>query len=76
MLVGIKGPCWLSKYMSIPEQVIFDFMHLGLLGIVKSLLTIWCSSKNHKETWYLGKNVAKIATQNHSLNNLIILRLN
>lgn len=35
---GIKGPCTLSRFMQLPDQVPVDYMHCVLLGVVKNHL--------------------------------------
>ena len=48
---GVKGPCWISKFLSIPDDVYFDPMHTCFLGPAEGLLSMWCKSatKDKKE---------------------------
>ena len=38
---GIKGSCWISKYISIPENIILDYMHLSCIGTLPSIIHAW-----------------------------------
>ena len=55
---GIKGPCWISKYIKIPEDIYLDPMHLIYIGTQLKLLTMWCyeykNYKNEINQFYLG----------------------
>ena len=46
---GVKGSCWISKYIDIPEQVALDFMHLTCLGTVKKLFDLWLFQYKNKD---------------------------
>ena len=52
---GIKGPCFFSKYLSVPDCVLIDVMHLTFGGIVKKMIDLWTNSCYHNKEWYLGK---------------------
>ena len=30
-----------------------DYMHCVLLGVMRTLVSLWFDSKNHKEPWYV-----------------------
>ena len=56
---GIKGPSWmmnLRKYDIIAGTAI-DYMHCVLLGVVKSLLSLWFGSEHHRCDFYIGRSV-------------------
>ena len=50
---GVKGSCWLSQFIKVPENVILDYMHLSCIGVVKSLMFLWLESKRD-EKWFIG----------------------
>jgi hypothetical protein len=41
---GIKGPCWMSKFIKIPENVILDYMHVCCIGTMQQQLELWSLS--------------------------------
>ena len=47
---GVKGSCWISKFLKIPEDVYFDPMHTCFLGPAEDLLFMWCKSARVKST--------------------------
>lgn len=51
---GIKGTCWLARYLTIPDNTLLDPMHLIHLGVVKLMMTLWLDTKYHEKSWYLG----------------------
>ena len=56
---GIKGPSWLMnsrKYDMIAGTTI-DYMHCVLLGVMKSLLSLWFGSEHHRSDFYIGRSV-------------------
>ena len=56
---GIKGPSWmmtLNNYDIIAGTAI-DYMHCVLLGVVKSLLSLWFGSEHHRNVFYIGRSV-------------------
>jgi hypothetical protein len=38
---GIKGSCWIMNFISIPDNVIIDFMHVTCIGTLESMLKMW-----------------------------------
>lgn len=38
---GIKGKCWLSKFIEIPNMVILDYMHICCIGTMQKQLSLW-----------------------------------
>ena len=61
-ILGVKGRTIL---LDIPlfnpiVQTPVDFMHCVLLGIVKTLLTLWLDSKNSTEKYYINSNKRNI----------------
>jgi len=52
--MGVKGSCWISRFINIPENVILDYMHLSCIGVVKSLMFIWLDSKRD-DKWFISK---------------------
>jgi len=52
--MGVKGSCWLSKFIQIPENIILDYMHLSCIGVVKSLKFLWLDSKR-EDNWFISK---------------------
>ena len=51
---GIKGKCWLSYFLDLPNGIIIDYMHLILEGTLKKTLSMWFNSIYHKSGFYLG----------------------
>ena len=54
---GIKGPSFLSEFISIPDDVIIDDMHLVDEGSIKQFLNLWFLPKNHRSPFYLLRNI-------------------
>jgi hypothetical protein len=58
---GIKGPCWLSNYIRIPENIVLDYMHVTCIGTLEAILKLWLNqyrdNNNNKNLWYLGNIV-------------------
>jgi len=52
--MGVKGKCWISQFINIPENVILDYMHLSCIGVVKSLMFLWIDSKRDDQ-WFISK---------------------
>ena len=52
---GVKGFSYLSNLIEIPNGVLFDYMHMSLIGTFKSILNILLDSKNKKKEFYLGE---------------------
>ena len=67
---GVKGPCYLSKLINIPEQVLFDYMHVSIRGPMEQLLNLWFNSKNSHKQWYIGNKslYLKLITLQYELN--------
>ena len=57
---GVKGPTILSDYIDIVMQVVIDYMHCVLLGVVKQPLDIWLDSSNHSEEYYINNYNARL----------------
>jgi hypothetical protein len=58
---GVKGR---SILHNLPEFDIInnnpvDYMHCVLLGVVRTLISLWFDSKNHKEPWYIGRSISE-----------------
>jgi hypothetical protein len=51
------GRTFLNDYIDMPEQIIVDYMHATLEGVVKQLLNLWLDSKNHKRAFYLNNSI-------------------
>ena len=47
LTLGIKGKCFFSNYMSIPEQFYFDILHCDFHGTGEFCIKAWCT--NYKE---------------------------
>ena len=54
VVTGIKGYAFLSKWISIPDHVIFDYMHLCILGTFKYMFNSFFDSTNWREPYYLS----------------------
>ena len=58
---GVKGPCFLSEILKIPDQILFDYMHTSCIGTLEHVITIWLNYKydinQQVNDWYLGKFV-------------------
>ena len=58
---GIKGKSFLSGVLRIPDNVLFDYMHLSCIGTMDHLLDLWLYEKTNSEgvkyAWYLSKKV-------------------
>ena len=53
IVYGVKGK---SVFHSLPEFDVIrnnpvDYMHCVLLGVVRTLISLWFHSKNHREPW-------------------------
>ncbi len=51
--MGVKGYSYFSKWISIPSCVIYDYMHLSLIGTLKYIINILFD--NSLAEFYLGK---------------------
>jgi hypothetical protein len=72
---GVKGPCWISKFLSIPEDVFLDPMHTCFLGPAEDLLSMWCKSAT-KEKKQPGFSDNKKRSKKISLKNEFYLNPN
>ena len=54
-IFGIKGKSVLSRYMSIPNDIVIDSMHLFYENIFKNILSAFFDSKNRKKPYYMGR---------------------
>lgn len=59
---GVKGPSVLSLLpgFDIIEGCVPDYMHSVLLGVTRSITSLWCNSENHQSPWYLGRSIPHI----------------
>ena len=60
---GVKKPSVLSDYIDIVIQVVIDYMHCVLLGVVKQLLDIWLDSSNHSKEYYIKNSNARLINE-------------
>jgi hypothetical protein len=51
---GIKGECYFSKYITLPERSLIDYMHCCILGTVKTTIEIQLDSQNSGKRYYIG----------------------
>jgi hypothetical protein len=42
---GVKGSCWMSQFISIPDNIILDYMHVCCIGTMQQLFNLWKLSK-------------------------------
>eukprot|EP00734_Pompholyxophrys_sp_LG126_P000211 Pompholyxophrys_sp_v1_NODE_50_length_3002_cov_18.682728.p1 type:complete len:838 gc:universal NODE_50_length_3002_cov_18.682728:311-2824(+) len=58
---GIYGPTAISRlqYMKLNSDIRVEYMH-GISGTMKRMLSLWFSSENHREPWYLGRVISEI----------------
>lgn len=52
---GIKDFSYLSNWITIPDNVLIDYMHLSIEGVFKVTFFNFFNSKNHDQPYYLGK---------------------
>ena len=57
---GIFGTSVLSASLDVVDDVPVDYMHCVLEGVVKWLLNNWVKSENHRQPFYLGRNLKEI----------------
>lgn len=59
---GVKGPSVLSPLpgFDIIEGCVPDYMHSVLLGVTRSITSLWCNPENHQSPWYLGRSIPQI----------------
>ena len=53
--LGIKGPCYWSKFFTIPDNCLLDPMHLIFEGVVKRLLTIFLQKETSGKLGCFGR---------------------
>lgn len=51
---GIKGSSYISNWITIPDNVIFDYMHLSLVGTFKKMFNSFFDQSNWQEKYYLS----------------------
>ena len=58
---GVKGPI-LSCLpdFNIIDGCIPDYMHSVLLGVARSIATLWFHSENNQSPWYIGRSIQQI----------------
>jgi hypothetical protein len=44
--MGIMGPCWISKFINIPDDIILDYMHVCCIGTMQQQVNLWELSNN------------------------------
>ena len=52
---GIKGFTYLSNWITIPDSVVIDYMHLCLLSSLRDMINAFFVSSNHNCDFYIGK---------------------
>lgn len=57
---GIKGISVLADSIDLVDGIPVDYMHAVLEGVTRWLLHNWFKSENHREPYYLGRNVRQI----------------
>ena len=58
-VLGIKGESPLAAHIDLVECIPIDYMHAVLEGVTKQFLSLCLNSKNHKCSFYLGKDTKK-----------------
>jgi hypothetical protein len=38
---GIKGSCWMSQFIKIPDNIILDYMHVCCIGTMQQQFNLW-----------------------------------
>lgn len=51
---GVKGFSFLSNWLDIPNSIIYDYMHMCLIGSFKAIINNLFSSKNNSTEYYMG----------------------
>ena len=51
---GIKERAFISNWITIPDSVILDYMHLSCIGAFKQIFNNLFDSTNHKKGFYIG----------------------
>lgn len=59
---GVKGPSVLSLMpcFDLIQGCVPDNMHSCLLGVARTMTSMWAGSDNHEKPWYIGKYVSDI----------------
>lgn len=59
---GVKGPSILSCLpdFNIIDGCVPDYMHSVLLGVARSITTLWFHSENNQSPWYIGRSTEQI----------------
>jgi len=57
---GVKGISPLADCLDLVECNPVDYMHAVLKGIMGRLMYLWFDTKNHRQSYYLGKSVRAI----------------
>ena len=50
---GVKGKSVLTTLSDFCQNVIIDYMHCVLLGVVRLLISLWFDSRHHKDPWFV-----------------------
>ena len=58
--VTVLGISILSGSLDIVDDIPVDYMHCVLEGVTKWLLQTWVNSRNHRQPYYMGKNLKQI----------------
>lgn len=60
---GICGPSGLTSmsWFNFVHGMVPDYMHGILMGVTKTLLSLWFSSRNSAETFYIGKDIKTVS---------------
>lgn len=45
------------RYIDLPKTFVIDWMHAVLLGVVKTVLSMWCDSTYKGRPFYIGDKV-------------------
>lgn len=51
---GVKGFTYLSNWLTIPESILYDYMHMCLIGSFKKMIEFFFDSKNKQKDYYIG----------------------
>ncbi|XP_061570030.1 uncharacterized protein LOC133423733 [Cololabis saira] len=60
--LGVKGPSILCNLpdFNIIDGCVPDYMHSVLLGVVRSIATLWLNPENNQSPWYIGRSIEQI----------------
>jgi hypothetical protein len=56
---GIKGSSFLSQFVKIPEQILFDKMHTTARVAMEDMADLWLNQNNSHKLWYIGSPSAR-----------------